>query len=87
MIKELNLEGNPPPGALYQVAGPLPGGWRILSVWESLEALDAFRRERVASHHWLKLIALCLYRKRAWCAVRQQAGLTFWCSCAIVYRL
>ena len=47
MVRLLNLAGNPPAGALARLAGPAEGGWRILSVWESQEAWDAFRRERV----------------------------------------
>ena len=45
---ELNLAGNPAPGALVRVAGAVPGGWRVMSVWESEDAFAAFRRERLA---------------------------------------
>jgi hypothetical protein len=48
MQKELNLDGNPAPGALFRVAGAVPGGWRIMSVWESEVAFATFRRERLA---------------------------------------
>ena len=46
--KDLNLNANPAPGAMFRVAGAIPGGWRIMSVWESEEAFDKFRRERLA---------------------------------------
>jgi hypothetical protein len=36
-----------PSGAVARLAGPWEGGWRVLSVWESQEAFDAFRRERL----------------------------------------
>jgi hypothetical protein len=48
MQKELNLDGNPAPGALFRVAGAVPNGWRIMSVWESEDAFATFRRERLA---------------------------------------
>ena len=48
MQRELNLAGNPPAGALARIAGPTDGGWRVVSVWESQESWDAFRRERLA---------------------------------------
>ena len=47
MQKELNLAANPAAGALFRVAGAIPGGWRIMSVWESEEAFDTFRRQRL----------------------------------------
>ena len=47
MMKELGLEGNPAPGALMRLAGPIPGGWRIVSIWESEEAFQTFRRDRL----------------------------------------
>ncbi len=47
MRERLNVVNDPPPGALARVAGYHEGGWRIMSVWESEEAFDAFRRERL----------------------------------------
>jgi hypothetical protein len=46
--KELNLAGSPAVGTLFRVAGPVPGGWRIMSGWESQDAFETFRRERLA---------------------------------------
>lgn len=37
----------PPEGAIFQVAGPAEGGWRVISVWESREAQERFRDERL----------------------------------------
>ncbi len=48
MQKELNVAANPAAGALFRVAGPVPGGWRIMSGWESQDAFETFRRERLA---------------------------------------
>ena len=47
MLKELNIESDPPQGSRFRVAGPTEGGWRIISVWDSQEAFDTFRRERL----------------------------------------
>ena len=37
----------PPEGAIFQVAGPGENGWRVISVWESREAQERFRDERL----------------------------------------
>ncbi len=37
----------PPAGAIARFAGPTETGWRVLSVWESLEAWETFRRDRL----------------------------------------
>ena len=37
----------PPQGAIFQVAGPTEDGWRVISVWESREAQERFRDERL----------------------------------------
>jgi hypothetical protein len=38
----------PPPGAIFQVAGPGEPGWRVVSVWDSREAFESFASERLA---------------------------------------
>jgi hypothetical protein len=43
---ELNLSG-PPPGSLLHASGPMEGGWRIIEVWESEEAANAFFRSEL----------------------------------------
>jgi hypothetical protein len=35
-------EGGTPRGGLFHAGGPIEGGWRIVEVWESREAADAF---------------------------------------------
>jgi hypothetical protein len=40
-LRELNLSG-PPPGSHLHAGGPMQGGWRIVEVWESEEAANAF---------------------------------------------
>jgi hypothetical protein len=44
--QQLNV-ANPPRGALARLAGPFEGGWRVISVFESQETWDAFRRDRL----------------------------------------
>ncbi len=51
MVQHLGLAENPPAGSVLRVAGPFEGGWRIISVWESQDAFDTFRRERLEPLH------------------------------------
>jgi|SRR5512132_1603038 hypothetical protein len=37
----------PPPGAIFQVAGPADSGWRVISVWDSREAFESFAGQRL----------------------------------------
>ena len=39
---QLDLGGHSPKGNLYHIAGPIEGGWRVVDVWESQDALNAF---------------------------------------------
>jgi heme-degrading monooxygenase HmoA len=49
ILRQFNLQGtNVPSGQILRLAGPVEGGWRVISVWESREAYDAFRRDRIA---------------------------------------
>ncbi len=45
--QRMNLMANPPAGGLAQLAGAFEGGWRVISVWESEAAWEAFRRDRL----------------------------------------
>ena len=36
-----------PTGLLYHVEGPIQGGWRVVDVWESQEAVDKFFQEEL----------------------------------------
>ncbi len=47
MLSRLGLEASPPPGALARFSGPTEAGWRVVSVWESREAWETFRRDRL----------------------------------------
>ena len=48
MMEALNLASDPPAGNRLRLAGPTDSGWRIVSLWDSQEAFDTFRRERLA---------------------------------------
>ena len=41
VMQEASAAG-PPAGALLHMSGPTEGGWRIIDVWESQAAADAF---------------------------------------------
>lgn len=41
VVKKVNENGSPA-GALFHAGGPTEGGYRIVEVWESREAADAF---------------------------------------------
>jgi len=47
ILQRLNVAENPPAGVLARLAGPFAGSWRVISVWESQEAWEAFRRDRL----------------------------------------
>lgn len=38
----------PPEGSRLVIAGPTETGWRVISVWDSLDARDRFYAERLA---------------------------------------
>jgi len=46
-MKAAGLIENPPAGILARLAGPMPGGWRVVSVWESREIWERFRTDRL----------------------------------------
>jgi hypothetical protein len=44
---ELGIADNPPEGMIFHWAGDVDGKWTITDVWESREAYDRFRDERL----------------------------------------
>jgi len=44
---EMDLSGDAPPGLIFHWAGPVDGKWTITDVWESRDAYDRFRAERL----------------------------------------
>ncbi len=47
VASRLRLQADPPAGLIVQTAAESPEGVKIVSVWESREAMSAFERERV----------------------------------------
>jgi hypothetical protein len=47
MLEELDLDRNPADGVLLHVASITPHGLRVVDLWESAEAFDAFSQERM----------------------------------------
>jgi hypothetical protein len=47
MTEAWDVAGSPPPGNRLRLAGPMEGGWRIVSLWDSREQFRAFMRERL----------------------------------------
>jgi hypothetical protein len=47
VVKGLNLVTDPPSGARLRMAGPMDGGWRVVSLWESREAFQSFVDQRL----------------------------------------
>lgn len=45
--RELRMEVMVPNGRLVHVAGPVAGGWRLVEVWSSRPAMEAFHRDRL----------------------------------------
>jgi quinol monooxygenase YgiN len=46
VVTKVNTSGTPA-GALFHAGGPIEGGYRIVEVWESREAADAFYRSEI----------------------------------------
>jgi hypothetical protein len=41
------LASSPPAGNLLRMAGPMEGGWRVVSLWESRQQFETFLEERL----------------------------------------
>ena len=46
-LEQLNLAESPPEGLIFHAAGPTEDGWRVVEVWESQEAADAYFQGRL----------------------------------------
>ena len=49
VLQALDLENNPAAGQIFHLEGPMDGGMRVVDVWESPEAFQAFAQERLAA--------------------------------------
>ena len=41
------ISGSPPEGNMLRMAGPMDGGWRVISLWESRHQFETFLEERL----------------------------------------
>jgi hypothetical protein len=44
---EMDIANNPPDGLIFHWAGEVDGKWTVIDVWESRDAYDRFREERL----------------------------------------
>jgi hypothetical protein len=44
---EMDIENDPPPGLIFHWAGDVDGKWTVTNLWESRDAYDRFRDERL----------------------------------------
>jgi len=44
---EMDLENDPADGLIFHWAGEVDGKWTVIDVWESRDAYDRFREERL----------------------------------------
>jgi hypothetical protein len=49
VLQALGLDKNPAVGQVMHLEGPMDGGMRVVDVWESEEASQAFVRDRLAA--------------------------------------
>jgi hypothetical protein len=47
IMKTLGVESSPPAGGWLRMAGPMAGGWRIVTLWDSQADFERFRDERL----------------------------------------
>jgi hypothetical protein len=49
IMRNLDLDKNTPPGAMFHVAGFTSGTLRVLDIWESQQAFERFQKERLTA--------------------------------------
>ena len=49
VMRTLDLDKNPPSGAIFHVAGFTGGALHVLDIWESQQAFERFQTDRLAS--------------------------------------
>lgn len=50
IVDRMQLDGHMAPGGQVHVAGSHAGGWRVIDVWDSLEAFERFRDDQIVPH-------------------------------------
>jgi hypothetical protein len=47
LFEQWHLDRTPPHGNSFRLAGPMDGGWRVISLWESTAQFEEFLNERL----------------------------------------
>lgn len=47
LLEAWDIPGNPPPGNRFRLAGPMDGGWRVVTLWDSVEQFQDFLQRRL----------------------------------------
>src|SRR4051812_19636810 len=47
VIEQMNLGGKVAPGAVFHVAGPTDDGWRVVDVWDDMDAFGQFAETQI----------------------------------------
>jgi len=49
VMRTLDLDNNPPAGAIFHVAGFSAGALHVLDIWDSQQAFERFQKERLGA--------------------------------------
>lgn len=49
-VERMHLDGHMAPGGLMHFAGSYGGGWRVIDLWQDLQAFERFRDEEIIPH-------------------------------------
>lgn len=47
VMQEMNITASPPKGVICRAGAEIPGGWRVISLWESREDFEEFFKQRL----------------------------------------
>jgi hypothetical protein len=47
LMQEVGLAAGPPQGFIFRAGGPIPGGWKVVSGWQSREDFEHFYRDKI----------------------------------------
>ena len=47
MMQDMGIPASEPAGLRFRTSGPIPGGWRVITGWDSPEDFQRFRNEKL----------------------------------------
>jgi hypothetical protein len=47
MMQDMGIQSAEPPGLRFRTQGPIPGGWRVVTGWDSPADFQRFRDEKL----------------------------------------